>query len=201
MRKEFSVAHSSFRIAYTVTNIGVADVSMLYACHPLFAVDTGDRICLPPEVTRMRVDYDRGGRIGAKGDVIAWPEPVTGVLLDETQAADAGVAVMLYTERLLHGVCGLYRSRARQGIVMRFDPAVLPFLGVWLCYGGWPEQPGYPKQYAVAMEPTFASVNTLAAAQRNGQSRLLRPGEAVQWEIVFEVSEPGLSLKEFRCCL
>ena len=45
---------------------------------------------------------------------------------------------MIYTERLHVGHSGVFRSAQRQGVIVSFDPVQLPYLGVWLCFGGWP---------------------------------------------------------------
>ena len=55
-RREFSVAASALSIRYTVTNVGVDDVSLLYACHPLLQVDAGDRVCLADEVSGLSLN-------------------------------------------------------------------------------------------------------------------------------------------------
>jgi galactose mutarotase-like enzyme len=59
-----------------------------------------------------------------------------------------------------------------------FDPAATPYLGLWLCYGGWPDKSG-PKQMCVAMEPSTAPVDSLA--QTGDWSRILAPGESYRW--------------------
>jgi galactose mutarotase-like enzyme len=59
-----------------------------------------------------------------------------------------------------------------------FDSAATPYLGLWICYGGWPDRPG-PKQICVAMEPATAPVDSLAIA--GPWSRQLKPGESFRW--------------------
>jgi galactose mutarotase-like enzyme len=197
-RKDFSLAGSKLSIHYKVTNLGASELSVLYACHPLFAIEAGDRICLPDEVSRVLVDYSRGERIGTKGTCVPWPVAAPGVALDEAIAYDSDFAEMLYTNRLTQGSCGIYRSSQRQGLAVRFNPAELPNLGIWLCYGGWPDDTERSRQYAVALEPTFAPVNTLKEAQETGRAKSLRPAECATWSIAFEVSEPQCSLDDFR---
>jgi galactose mutarotase-like enzyme len=200
-RKEFSLAGSALSIRYTVTNVGNCDVSILYACHPLFAIETGDRIFLPEEVSSLQLNYSRGNRVGVKNAVIAWPVTAAAVALNEVQPASTGFAEMLYTQRVSQGSCGIYRSSQGQGIAVRFDPLLLPFLGVWLCYGGWPDDCETPRQYAVALEPTTAAANTLTEAVSGGQARVLHPGHSAYWSIAFEVSKPETSLENFRSWL
>ena len=197
-RKEFSVSERALSIRYQTTNIGPAECSLLYACHPLFEIETGDRICLANEVSRVLLDYSRKERLGAKGTRLSWPAAAPGVALDEAVPASTGFAEMFYTDRLTKGVCGIYRTSKRQGLAVRFDSAELPYLGLWLCYGGWPESDATPRQNAVALEPTFAPVNSLQEAQAGNLAKSLEAGASLSWSLAFEISEPQSSLDEFR---
>jgi galactose mutarotase-like enzyme len=185
--KELSIDDDSLRIIYRVENIGSIAQLFLYACHPLFAVSAGDLIFLPSEVRQVRLDYSRGNRMGSAGTTIAWPESQSGIRLDIAGSPDAGTAEMFYTARLSEGCCGIYRRATGQTLDIRFDPQRLPYLGLWLCYGGWPNGGPGPRQYAVALEPTTSGCNTLLEAQRNGSAVTLHPGSTFDWEIHFRI--------------
>jgi galactose mutarotase-like enzyme len=195
--KTATVRDNTLTLHYTVRNLGTLPVSFLYACHPLLAIEPGDRVLLPPEVSTVSVDYSRDGRVGKSGDEIAWPTTENRQQLDVVRQKTTGFADMFYTQRLRNGECGLYRVEPRQGIKLHFDTAQLPYLGVWLCYGGWPHPPQAPVQYAVALEPTSAPANTLEKAQHAGMATNVLPGEDIEWTIRFEVSEAGIGLQEF----
>ncbi len=198
--KRVSLRERSLDVSYAIENIGSEPVSFLYACHPLFAVSEDDRVILPGEVTSLRLQSSRGDRLGAPGDRIDWPltQELPGVDLSRVLAETAGTGDMLYTAELRRGRCGLYRTAFRQGILLHFDTARLPYLGCWLCYGGWPEQGQGVRQYAVALEPTNAPYGTLTQAQQSGQALMLAAGQIFSWTICFEVSAPGLSLSRFQ---
>lgn len=185
--KELSLKDDTLCIAYRTENIGPTVQSFLYACHPLFAVSAGDIIFLPREVHEVRLDYSRGDRIGSPGTIIPWPESQSGIRLDIAGSPDAGTAEMFYTARLSEGCCGIYRIATGQTLDVSFDPQRLPFLGLWLCYGGWPDGGTGPRQYAVALEPTTSGCNTLSAAEKNGSAITLDPGRTFDWEIRFGV--------------
>lgn len=185
--KELSIDDDSLRIIYRVENIGSIAQLFLYACHPLFAVSAGDLIFLPSEVRQVRLDYSRGNRMGSAGTTIAWPESQSGIRLDIAGSPDSGIAEMFYTARLSEGCCGIYRRATGQTLDIRFDPQRLPYLGLWLCYGGWPNGGHGPRQYAVALEPTTSGCNTLLEAQRNGSAVTLDPGGTFDWEIHFRI--------------
>jgi hypothetical protein len=97
--KRLDLQPTFLRIYYTVQNLSSQNVDYLYACHPLFAIDHGDRVVLPAEVNSLRVESSCHERLGVQGDSVSWPialsarEPV-----DLSVALDVGAdfADMLY---------------------------------------------------------------------------------------------------------
>jgi galactose mutarotase-like enzyme len=185
--KNLSLEHNTLRIAYRVENSGLTSQSFLYACHPLFAVSAGDRVILADEIRELTLEYSKGDRLGHRGSVLSWPTTELGAQLDVTLGPQAGTAEMFYSKRINKGFCGIYRESSAQVLEISFDSKRLPYLGVWLCYGGWPSDGGEPGQYAVALEPTTSPCNTLADAQRTHTSISLTPGQTYDWEIAFRV--------------
>jgi galactose mutarotase-like enzyme len=187
--KQLVLHDSSLEIRYRIRNMEDTPVPFLYALHPLFAIDPGDRIALPPEVSTVQVESSRLGRVGVPRSVIDWPKPGgagSSLDLSRTEAISASTAEMLYTGRLRTGCCGLYRAQSGQGIAVRFDAEQLPYLGLWLCYGGWPEDAALPRQYAVAFEPTVAPQGTLAAALKHGQAPVIGAYASFEFSIVLD---------------
>jgi galactose mutarotase-like enzyme len=197
--KEFSIEDSALHVKYRVENLHSSPTSFLYACHPLFAVSEGDRVVLPEEIQQLELNFSRGNRLGIPGARVRWPHPEgeSGIDLRLVGPYADGTAEMYYTGRLQQGRCGLYRVSAGQGITVTFDTAQLPYLGLWLCYGGWPEGGAEPLQYAVALEPTLAPRGTLVEAQQANLACVLNPGESLRWSITFRLTAPGIGLAEF----
>jgi len=191
--KTISLQETGLSLRYRVQNVGQRDTSFLYACHPLFAIEPGDRVVLPPEVETLQLTYSRTGRMGQPGNRVAWP----GNGFDTVLPAEAAEAEMLYTDRLSTGRCGLYRSEGKQGLILSFSPHAMPYLGLWLCYGGWPGG-SVPQQYAVALEPTTAPCGTLKEAQEKGLAFQLAPGEEFDWELGIHLTPPGITCETFR---
>lgn len=185
--KRLTLEHNTLRIAYEVVNAGSAPQSFLYACHPLFAISAGDRIRLPGEIRQLTLDYSKGDRLGLPGATVAWPVTQGAVRLDVALGPQAGTAEMFYSSRLNQTVCGIDRKASGQLLEVSFDSQRLPYLGLWLCYGGWPGDGEEPRQYAVALEPTTAPCNNLANAQQTRTAISLKAGEAYEWEILFSV--------------
>jgi hypothetical protein len=195
--KHIAVHDRFLEIHYRIENIGTDDVSLLYACHPLLAIDPDDHVCLPPEVNSLSLDYSRNARLGKRGKHVSWPITQGGHHLDIVESKQTGHAEMLYTSRLRSGQCGIFRSTIKQGVTLHFDPAQLPFLGVWLCYGGWPDTPCAPLQYAVALEPTFAPANTLTEAQETGLAKSICSHQSIEWLLKFEISDSNIPFEQF----
>jgi galactose mutarotase-like enzyme len=187
--KRLTLEGKILRVAYTVENTGSTSQSFLYACHPLFAVSRGDRVLLPSEIRELRLDYSKGDRLGMPGSTICWPVTQEGIRLDVAGGPEAGTAEMFYSPRLNEAFCGIYREASGEVLEVSFDSQRLPYLGLWLCYGGWPSDGEEPLQYAVALEPTTSACNTLANAQRANSAISLKAGETYSWEILFGVRE------------
>lgn len=179
---------------YTVSNSSSHSVPWSWAAHPLFAVHAGDSIELPAGVTDFRVEGSAGGRLGAAGDAATWPTTklADGSLADlsKVEPSTARIGDKLFTGPLdsASAWCVLHRPSAGLRIRVRFDAAKTPYLGLWLCYGGWPERPG-PKQNCVAVEPATVPVDSLA--QTGNWSRVLAPQASYSWHmsVDFELAE------------
>jgi len=184
-----------------ITNTGVTEACFLYATHPLLAVEPGDRIVLPPECRSLTLHESRRERLGRMGQRVGWPDAQSAhgeVKLDVLDGPAARTAEMLYTDRLQEGWCGLYRDRRKQGIALRFETDRLPYLGLWICCGGWPEGGEAPQQYAFAPEPATAPCGSLEQAMRRGAAVTLKRGESFSFSVTFRISEPGIEFDSFR---
>lgn len=196
--KRLELQPTFLRIEYTLQNLSGQPVDYLYACHPLFAIDPGDRVVLPTEVTTLRVESSCRERLGTQGDSISWPIAQGAdcpIDLSVALHSSSDTAEMLYAGPLSSGRCGIYRSAMSRGILLDFDPACLPYLGLWLCYGGWPENSEH-RQVAVALEPTVAARGSLEDAIRDGVSPALAPYEIHSWSIEFHIAGLAKAISE-----
>lgn len=171
-------------LSYKLTNSGSHPVPWSWAAHPLFAVGLGDRIVLPDSVQTLRLEGSGGNRLGGNGDEKQWPiaELANGTKTDLSwvQDSESGIGDKLFAGPLskADGWCALERPSAGVRIRVSFDADATPYLGLWICYGGWPERPG-PRQNCVGLEPATAPVDSLAF--QGPWSRRLGPGEQFIW--------------------
>ena len=180
----------TLNLDYSVTNLSLEKVPWSWAAHPLFDVEEGDRIVLPESIKLLRLEGSGGGRLGKGGDTVAWPiaELAHGGRADLSVAGapDSEVGDKLFAGplRASENWCELVRPSAGVRIRVTFDVAATPYLGLWMCYGGWPERPG-PKQMCVALEPATAPVDSLAV--EGPWSRVLEPGDCFSWPMEVEI--------------
>ena len=178
------------KLAYKLRNTGSNTIPWSWAAHPLFAVEEGDRLVLPESITSLRVEGSGGGRLGNGGDSVAWPIAQLGnggtTNLSVADAPDSRIGDKLFAGplRASESWCALERPSEGLRIRITFDAEATPYLGLWICYGGWPERPG-PKQVCVAMEPSTAPVDSLAVTGE--WSRMLEPGDCFSWPMEVEI--------------
>jgi galactose mutarotase-like enzyme len=175
---------------YTVWNSGNSAAPWSWAAHPLFVAEAGDRIVLPGSIKTLRLEGSGGDRLGKNGDTVSWPVALLAdgsrSDLSVAQGPDSGIGDKLFAGPLTdkENWCALERPKAGLRIKVGFDAAATPYLGLWICYGGWPERPG-TKQNCVALEPATAPVDSLA--ETGPWSRVLLPGESYQWAMTIEI--------------
>jgi len=176
-------------LAYTLSNTGSVAAPWSWAAHPLFAVEAGDRIVLPASVHSLRVEGSGRRRLGDGGMAVEWPHAQQAIGgrtdLSIVQGDASKIGDKLFTGPLgaQENWAVLERPSAGLRIRVGFDPAATPYLGLWICYGGWPErfEPDEPgaKQMCVALEPATAPVDSLAV--HGPWSRTLQPGATAAW--------------------
>jgi galactose mutarotase-like enzyme len=178
------------KLQYKLINTSSKAVPWSWAAHPLFAVEKGDRIVLPDSIKSMRLEGSGGGRLGKYGDTVSWPiarlADGSEADLDVVKAPDSGIGDKVFAGPLSgsENWCVLERPSAGVRIRVTLDPAATPYLGLWICQGGWPERQG-PKQVCVALEPATAPVDSLAVTGE--WSRVLGPGECFSWPMDVEI--------------
>jgi galactose mutarotase-like enzyme len=177
-------------VDYTLTNTGRSTAPWSWAVHPLFAVEEGDRIEIPASIGKMRVEGSGGGRLDGKNGPVTWPHAQLSrggtTDLRRVEGPTSEIGDKLFSGRLQtnENWCVLHRQSAGLRIRMSFDAAATPYLGLWLCYGGWPERAG-SKQMCVAVEPSTAPVDSLAKAGE--WSRELAPGKSSAWSLYVDI--------------
>ncbi|PYV82740.1 MAG: hypothetical protein DMG93_10865 [Acidobacteria bacterium] len=188
-RKRVRLENNAIVLRYEIESAGSSEFAFLWSAHPLLAVEPGCRIVLPNDVSRVSVGWSREERLGKCGDSCGWPvahtKDGTAVDLSTLTTVNARTADKLFTSRLPKGECALTYPHTGEALVLRFDPALVPHLGIWICQGGWPSPDcGH---FTVALEPCTARSDSLREAIDMSECDVLRPGEKKAWELRLEV--------------
>lgn len=189
--KRLHLEGNQLQVSYRVRNMGSVAIDYIYSAHPLFAVDPGDRILLPQSVKEVTVEGSAKGRLGVRGTKHSWPvtrvDGSRGIDLSFAGNPADGTGDKLFAPSPAEGWCTVERKQLLRRITLHFDPVQLPYLGLWLCYGGWPEE-RENRQKCVALEPCTAEGDALAIASRAGCATRLEPGAENSWTITLEVT-------------
>jgi hypothetical protein len=181
---------ASVCIDYALANRSDAPLAYLWAAHPLLRAVPGTRILLPTSAREMWIESSRDERLGRHGGTCSWPEAAlpNGERLDISliRGPESGRADKLFTPRLDEGrATVLYPSGL--SLTFRFDGRVTPYLGVWICEGGWPSSG--PGAFTLALEPSSGRGDSLAEACARGEATTLEAGASHRWSLRLDLAQ------------
>jgi len=188
-RKGVRLEGSTVVLGYEIMNMGAKEFGFLWSAHPLLAVEPKCRIVLPEEVSQLFVNWSCEDRLGKFGDSCGWPIAVAKdgekVDLAELRDKSARTADKLFTSRLASGYCAVQYPRTMEEIVFEFDPRFVPYLGIWICQGGWPSPNN--AHFTVALEPCTGYPDSLREAMHRRTCDVLQPGQEKIWELRLKI--------------
>lgn len=191
LERKLTLRDNSLRVDYRLENTGASAVPYIWSAHPLFAVDEGDVVMLPPSAAQVIVEGSAQDRLGRKGAQLGWPiaELPGGAKVDLSTAGNIrdGIGDKLYANAPPEGWAAVERRKHGIRVTVKFDSALTPCLGLWLCYGGWPEG-NTARQQCVALEPCTAPGDSLAKAIQRKWARKLAPGQSDSWWMAMNVT-------------
>jgi galactose mutarotase-like enzyme len=168
---------------YEVTNRGEEEESFLWAHHPLYAIQPGDALQLALAVRDVFVTGAEGSVATLAGTRCTWPEPKQGIHLDELDLGGEGY-LKFFAGPLLRGEAAIVNGMTGDGLEVRWDASLNPWLGIWLTRGA------YMGFHHLAIEPTNVCGDALdtvlqdASAKKTGKMPLpLPPGASRSWRL------------------
>ncbi|QJE95712.1 hypothetical protein [Luteolibacter luteus] len=144
-------------LRYRLENTGDHEEAYIWAMHPLFSIEAGDRLELPADVRAQLPpgDWTETLSFGPEGGALKAFARVEG---------EVGV-----------GVCNPVAGRSLSII---WNGADYPFFGLWLTRGGW------HGHHHLALEPTNSRHDALDDASQDGNAGFLAAGGGSrEWEI------------------
>ena len=180
------------RTSYKVENTSPEEIIYIWSSHPLLGIRPGDRVMVPPEVREVFIDQSHTGRLGGWGDRCSWPVATDKdgrrVDLSVMQPPSANVAEKYFTPRLSQGWCALDSPAGGHSMTFRFDPRLVPFVGMWINQGGWPVHSQH-KHYCIALEPCNGAPDSLEHAVAMKQANMLGPKQSASWDVEIELRQ------------
>jgi len=181
----------SLIIRYRVENLSDTTIPFIWSSHPLLNVDPEDELILPPEMNEVLVDGMTEEEIGQFGDRLSWSDLKSGLLPFDpsvVQPVETGFAGKFFSEKLQTGIAGIYRKQTDESLLFQFDTAEIPYLGIWLCYGGWPEESA-KKDLTVALEPCIGRPDSLRKAMEWGDNLEIEPSGMREWSMKITIED------------
>jgi galactose mutarotase-like enzyme len=181
----------SIIIRYRVENVGKSAIPFIWSSHPLLNVDPGDELMLHSEINEVLVDGMTEEEIGKFGDRLSWRDLKSNLLpfdLSVVQPIKTDFAGKFFSEKLQTGAAGIYRKQTDETLLFKFDTAAIPYLGIWLCYGGWPEK-SEKKDLTVALEPCIGRPDSLKRAIEWGESLEIKCSELAEWSLEITIED------------
>ena len=158
---------------YTITSTRAAAIPYMWRQHCVLRVTQTDRIALSGQ-GRMVAD-----RLG-----FDWPNYSA---RDLTRVGPENEGFVLKSYALTPSANTALVSGPQGGLRFDWDGAEVPALGLWLDYGGWPEE---SPLHQLAIEPTTETADDLAGALALGQARWLEPGDTYTWSVRLTLLDP-----------
>ncbi|WP_308798199.1 aldose epimerase family protein [Agromyces silvae] len=175
----FSSLHGTFARRATVTSDRIRldyriatddDEALLWAAHPILDWHAGTEIVIEGAEESAWIRVDDPGR------------PVTAAALRRAvRDLDPSASGKYFLPAEARPSAALVRRTDGRVLRLRWDPDLVPHLGLWLDHGSWGGAPVF------AIEPTTGWGDSLDEARAAGRIMRVRPGEPRTWWIEIDV--------------
>lgn len=192
-RRTLRLLHGEPRIevGYSLTNNGPSPMPAYWCAHTLLAAGPDTRIELPGDMP-LRVD-DAATRERCQPDnQQRWPvlQFQDGSEKDLSQSfasngSDSGFASKIFVRSPECGSVDVLTTDTGARLALRFDPELLPWLGLWINNRGWSGCDTEP-YLNLGVEPATSPYDSVSEAIRNDSVDWLQPGETKSWSLHLE---------------
>lgn len=177
--KRFSVEGERLVCRYRIENPTSQDIPALWVCHCLVRAEPGLQIELPPEVHQVENTFESDW-LGPAGTLLPYPQasgprgPV-----DLRRMPSDGCLKFYAQGRVAAGWCRYLYPESGVQATLRYDAAMLPYLGFWATGGG------YRGDVNCALEPASGYYDSIPLAMARGACPVLRAGSS--WDFSLEI--------------
>ncbi len=185
LEKHIALRENHLIINYNLTNLSEHSFSYLWSAHPLLKVAPGAQLILGDRVESVFLNWGSDKSLGEFGANLDWPHLSNvnkNVDYSVVQQRQFGEAIKCFTGKLTKGYAGIYHTDTDESMFFHFDTKQNPYLGIWLCYGGWPvESP--EKHLTVALEPASGRPDSLNEAILRNEYSEIGAGAQKTWQL------------------
>jgi hypothetical protein len=181
--KEIRLAGATLVVLYRIESLEAEPFHFLFKQHLPLALTPSCRLMLPGGRAEP-VDPAFGTLVGAGGG-FDWPHAngaAGPVDMSRVTAAESCEREFLYLRDLPEPWCGVDDPDSGATLRMRFDPASLPYVWLFLTYGGWRDC------HTAVLEPCTNLPKDLAEAVKIRQSARLEPGSEFMTQVSVSVA-------------
>ncbi|MHB1686743.1 MAG: hypothetical protein ACYCVH_05140 [Ignavibacteriaceae bacterium] len=198
--KQFQLEGNRVLVTYKVKNLSSDPLPYIWSAHPLLNVKEGDKIIIPEEIELVYLNWVSDPTIGSHGDFVSWPflsKVEKKIDYSWVRGKNHNLALKCYTEKIANGYAGVYFPEKEESIFFSFDTKKIPFLGIWICYGGWPEDSDN-KHFTIGLEPTNGRPDSLAEAIENRECSIVEEYSEKKWELEISIWQGTPNIKLFK---
>ena len=178
--KLFRLSGNDLMIRRKVRNIGNVGFPCIFTLHALMRLEPDMQIVYPPGIRHME-NVLPGTLLGDAGRI--YPYPDGEIDFHSLPKTEKPYMLKIYgVEKAAEGICGFDYPAQKVQCRIRYDAAVLPYIGTWITCGG------LMNDYNLALEMTDGYYDKVSRALRNGKIRILSPKEEVTYDTVISLT-------------
>jgi len=188
-QKNLKLQNNKLIVHYRLKNLQQTSFDYIWSSHPLLNIEKGDCLLFNNQIDEMILNWASIDELGSYKEQVNWPylnQKNPEYDFSVVQDRSIGVALKLFTKQKDLSAAGIYRHSTDESLLFSFDEAMIPNLGIWLCYGGWPENT-ITKEFTVALEPARGGLDLLSDAKKDKKSFEIQSGEVQKWAIEISV--------------
>ncbi len=175
-------------VEYTLSNKEKFAIPWFWCAHPLLDVKPCMRLNLPKGL-RFRVEGEDQAKIRHQWPTIRFEQ---NEIIDLSKIFDNDGKTRRFASKIFvrapeDGTVTVEAPDSHERLTLRFDPEILPWLGLWINNRGWSGCGSEPYRN-LGVEPTTAPYDKVSDAIANDAVRWLKPGESCQWTLCVELA-------------
>ena len=177
--KKISLEDDSLVVDYSAENRADVPVPFQWAAHALFRISPGARLEVPADMKKIH-NVCPSSTLPEAGVVYDYPRPFgpQGIDLSSMPPKNGhGAQKYWFTDAATEGRCSITDPEIDIRSSILFDPADLPWLGIWVNEGFW------HNGYNLGIEPSTCWLDSPAAAMEHGRCLFLEAGEIKEWTL------------------